>query len=172
MCGVYGISYRNRDIVDQMIKDCSHRGPDGQDIYVDEKVTLGHNLLSITENPEQSRQPWKTPKGNILTYNGEIFNYYELVHKYKDKFIPKTKCDTELLAWGLDNFGYNFIKQIDSMHAFVFYDKQKQQLILSTDHLGIKPLYYAIENNNLIFSSEIKSMLANVKNSKIGRAHV
>ena len=165
MCGVYGISYKNRDIVDQMIKDCSHRGPDGQDIYVDEKVTLGHNLLFITENPEQSRQPWKTPKGNILTYNGEIFNYYELVHKYKDKFIPKTKCDTELLAWGLDNFGYNFIEQIDSMHAFVFYDKQKQQLILSTDHLGIKPLYYAIENNNLIFSSEIKSMLANVKNS-------
>lgn len=167
MCGVYGISYSNREVVEKMINSCGHRGPDGQDIYVDDKVTIGHNLLSITDDPKQSLQPWKTPKGNVLSYNGEIFNYHELCAKYKDKFTPRTNCDTELLAWGLDIFGYKFVEEIDSQHAFVLYDIEKQELMLSTDHLSIKPLYYSLKNNDIMFSSEIKNMLDNVKHSNI-----
>ena len=89
MCGVYGISYNNRKIVEQMVEQCGHRGPDGQNIYNDDKVTIGHNLLSITDSPSKSLQPWQLKNGNVLSYNGEIFNYYELCDKYKNIFTPR-----------------------------------------------------------------------------------
>tara|TARA_E500000318_G_scaffold8479_3_gene7752 strand:+ start:142 stop:1866 length:1725 start_codon:yes stop_codon:yes gene_type:complete len=166
MCGVYGITYPNREIVEDMIEVCGHRGPDGKNIYTDNNVCIGHNLLAITDQANQSLQPWITPKGNVLSYNGEIFNYFELREKYKNVFRPKTNCDTELLAWGLDQFGYKFIEEIDSMHAFAYYDKTNQEIWLSRDHAGVKPLYYAERGlEGIIFSSEIKNMLKYVPGS-------
>lgn len=100
-------------------------------------------------------------------YNGEIFNYYELKQKYNGKgFAGITGCDTELLAWGLDEFGLNFIDEIDSMHGFAYYRKEEQQLWLSRDHAGIKPLYYAEIKEGLVFGSEIKGMLDKVPGSR------
>ncbi len=98
MCGIYGITAKDEAFIEKYITMCSHRGPDGQGIWSDDSVTLGHNLLAITETNTQSQQPWKTPQGNILIYNGEIFNYFELLDKYPN-FVPTTTCDTELLAW-------------------------------------------------------------------------
>ena len=165
MCGIYGITKRDREFVEKYIKICEHRGPDGHDIWNDDHVTLGHNLLSITDQPAVSHQPWRTDRGNILIYNGEIFNYFDLIKKYIE-FKPKTTCDTELLAWGLDHYGEKFVEQIDSMHAFAYYNTQTKQLILSRDHVGIKPLYYAETSEGLIFGSEVKGMLDRVPNSR------
>jgi len=165
MCGIYGITKRDRDFVEKYIKICQHRGPDGRDIWNDDLVTLGHNLLSITDQPTVSHQPWRTERGNILIYNGEIFNYFDLIKKYTE-FRPRTTCDTELLAWGLDQYGEKFIEDIDSMHAFAYYHTKTKQLILSRDHAGIKPLYYAETVEGLIFGSEIKGMLDRVPNSR------
>jgi len=165
MCGIYGITKRDREFVEKYIKICEHRGPDGKDIWNDDNITLGHNLLSITDQPGSSQQPWRTERGNILIYNGEIFNYFDLLKKYID-FKPKTTCDTELLAWGLDQHGEKFVEQMDSMHAFAFYNPQTKQLMLSRDHAGIKPLYYAQTAEGLIFGSEIKGMLDRVPNSR------
>ena len=165
MCGIYGITKRDRDFVEKYIKICEHRGPDGKDIWNDDHITLGHNLLSITDQPASSQQPWRSEQGNILIYNGEIFNYFDLLKKYL-VFKPKTSCDTELLAWGLDQYGEKFVAQMDSMHAFAFYNTQTKQLILSRDHAGIKPLYYAETAEGLIFGSEIKGMLDRVPNSR------
>ena len=165
MCGIYGITANDTEFVKKFIDICKHRGPDGEGIWSDDSVTLGHNLLSIMADPSNSRQPWKTPKGNILVYNGEIFNYYQLKQKYKD-FVDKTGCDTELLAWGLDNFGLEFIDEIDSMHGFAYYEIDKQQITLSRDHAGIKPVYYAETKEGLIFGSEIKGMLDRVPGSR------
>ena len=165
MCGIYGITKNDRDFIQKYIKICEHRGPDGYDIWNDDNITLGHNLLSITDQPTVSHQPWKTERGNILIYNGEIFNYFDLIKKYTE-FQPKTTCDTELLAWGLDHYGEKFVEQIDSMHAFAYYNIQTRQLILSRDHAGIKPLYYAETAEGLIFGSEIKGMLDRVPNSR------
>ena len=83
--------------------------------------------MSITDTPNNGIQPWKSPKGNILVYNGEIFNYFELCKKHQN-FKPKTNCDTELLAWGLDEYGIDFIEEIDSMHAFAFWQKENKKL--------------------------------------------
>ena len=125
MCGIYGMTSNAPSVVRGMIESSCYRGPDGSNVIVKNNVTLGHNLLMITESSELSTQPWTTPNNNILVYNGEIFNYAELVKKYSD-FNPKTTCDTELLAWGLDTFGIKFVKEIDSMHAFVYYKDNKK----------------------------------------------
>ena len=170
MCGIYGITGHNPTLINNYIKKCSHRGPDGNKVWWDPayKLTLGHNLLSIMSDPKLSVQPWKTPAGNWLIYNGEIFNYYELKQQYKGKgFSGITGCDTELLAWGLDEYGLGFLDEIDSMHSFAYYKVKQDELWLSRDHAGIKPLYYSEIKEGLIFGSEIKGLLPHVNNSNI-----
>ena len=167
MCGIYGITAKDPEFIQSFIDICKHRGPDGERVWWDDKVTLGHNLLSIMANPDLSRQPWKTPKGNILVYNGEIFNYYNLKKKYNGKgFAGITGCDTELLAWGLDTFGLSFLDEIDSMHGFAYYEPDEQKITLSRDHAGVKPVYYAETQQGLVFGSEIKGMLDKVPGSR------
>jgi asparagine synthase (glutamine-hydrolysing) len=165
MCGIYGITAKNPQFIQRFIDICKHRGPDGESVWTSDKVTLGHNLLSIMADPEKSQQPWRTPKGNMLVYNGEIFNYYELKKKHTN-FVDTTGCDTELLAYGLDTFGLDFIDEIDSMHGFAYYEIDKNQITLSRDHAGIKPVYYAETDEGLIFGSEIKGMLDQVPGSR------
>ena len=164
MCGIYGITKKDVGLIQGYINTCSYRGPDGSHIWSDEYVTLGHNLLAITSEPLQGRQPWITDKGNILIYNGEIFNYQELISAYN--LQPKTSCDTELLAFLLDQDGIHSTKVIDSMHAFAYYDQMRKTITLSRDHAGIKPLFYAETSDGLIFGSEIKGMLDHVPNSR------
>ncbi len=165
MCGIYGITDNDPEFIKDYIETCKHRGPDGSGVWTSDDITLGHNLLSIMAEPDQSRQPWKTPKGNILVYNGEIFNYNELVGKYKN-FVNSTGCDTELLAWGLDEYGISFIDEIDSMHGFAYYEIERNTVTLSRDHAGIKPLFYAKIDEGLVFASEVKGMLDKVPNSR------
>ncbi len=165
MCGIYGITDRDTDFVEQYITTCSHRGPDGSDVWQNDSITLGHNLLSIMGEPGNATQPWITPRGNRLVYNGEIFNYYELKDKYK-QFTDTTGCDTELLAWGLDEFGLEFIDEMDSMHGFAYCDVDKNTLTLSRDHAGIKPVYYAEIDKGLVFGSEVKGMLDKVPGAR------
>ena len=165
MCGIYGITEHNPAFIKQFIEVCKHRGPDGSSVWHNDKITLGHNLLSIMGEPGNATQPWTTPKGNILVYNGEIFNYYELKDKYKE-FTDTSGCDTELLAWGLDKFGLSFIDEIDSMHGFAYYEIDKNTLTLSRDHAGVKPVYYAEIKEGLVFGSEIKGMLDKVPGSR------
>ena len=165
MCGIYGITANDPKFIKDYIEICKHRGPDGSNIYTTDDVTLGHNLLSIMSDPDKSQQPWLTPKGNRLVYNGEIFNYEELVKQHKN-FKDTTGCDTELLAWGLDTYGIDFIDEIDSMHGFAYYQPDEKTITLSRDHAGIKPLYYAQIDQGLVFASEIKGMLDIVPNAR------
>ena len=165
MCGIYGITEHNPKFIENFIDICKHRGPDGSSVWHNDSITLGHNLLSIMGEPGSATQPWTTPKGNKLVYNGEIFNYYELKKKHKE-FADTSGCDTELLAWGLDKFGLAFIDEIDSMHGFAYYEVDKNTLTLSRDHAGVKPVYYAEIKEGLVFGSEIKGMLDKVPNSR------
>ena len=165
MCGIYGITTRDTEFIQQYIQKCKHRGPDGSAVWHNDSMTLGHNLLSIMGEPGNATQPWTTPKGNILVYNGEIFNYYELKDRHKE-FTDTTGCDTELLAWGLDKFGLDFIDEIDSMHGFAYYDTARQEIWLSRDHAGVKPVYYAEIKEGLVFGSEIKGLQDRVPGSR------
>ena len=168
MCGIFGITEKNPSIIKKIINKCSHRGPDGNSIWSNDNLTLGHNLLSITSKPKDGAQPYVTKKGNVLTYNGEIFNYNYLLKKFKNKFNPVTTCDTELIGWLLDNFSYEetICSLIDSMHAFVFYNKSNNEIVLSRDHAGIKPLYFSEVKSGIVFSSEIKGLLDILPNAR------
>ena len=160
MCGIYGITTRDRQFVQDYITKCSHRGPDGNDIWQDDHITLGHNLLAITSEPNQGKQPWESEHG-VLTYNGEIFNYPQLIAQ--SNWTPKTTCDTEYLSYALSIMPSEKVnEQIDSMHAYAYYNKANKQLILSRDHVGIKPLYYAEVPQGLVFGSEIKGLIDKV----------
>ena len=158
MCGIYGITAKDPLLATEMMDRCSHRGPDGSDLYYDDHITLAHNLLAITADPLDSTQPWRTPRGRVLVYNGEIFNYTDLIQRYRHQFTPKTTCDTELLAWGLDTYGIEFVDQIDSQHAFALWDPVSKELFLSRDHAGIKPLYYAVLPDKIAFASELRAL--------------
>ncbi len=168
MCGIFGITEKNESLIKNLINRCNHRGPDASSIWSNQHLTLGHNLLSITSKVQDGIQPYVTQKGNILTYNGEIFNYDDLLKKFKNKFIPKTSCDTELLGWLLDNYNYYDVicNTIDSMHSFVFFNKKNNEIVLSRDHAGIKPMYFTEIKNGIVFSSEIKCLLDIAVNSK------
>ncbi len=168
MCGIFGITEKNTDLVEKLMNKSSHRGPDGSSIWSNNHLTLGHNLLSITSKPQDGLQPYITQNDNVLIYNGEVFNYNYLLKKFKNKFFPKSTCDTELLGWLLDNFSYQDIicNLIDSMHAFVFFNKKNNEIVLSRDHAGIKPLYFSEIKNGVVFSSEIKGLTEILSNSK------
>jgi len=150
MCAIHGIVDVKPDLMMKMVKAAHHRGPDGNGIFEDDYITLGHNLLSIVGQVEDSKQPYHY-EDCILVFNGEIYNYKDLSHN------PKT--DTETLAKGLKAEGWSFLKKCDGMFALAFYNKTTKELILARDTNGTKPLYYGNLNGKLYFSSEIKSLL-------------
>lgn len=156
MCGIHGLAGNDRPAVSRMIDAAKHRGPDGQGIWSDGHVTLGHNLLSITGEPSMSKQPWHM-HDKVLVYNGEIYNYKELAKELDHEFITGT--DTEVLMAGLCLQGADFLAKCDGMYALAFYDPSRKELILARDDNGAKPLFYGYLDGRLAFSSEIRSLL-------------
>ena len=150
MCAIHGIVDVKPELMVKMVRAAHHRGPDGNGIFEDDYITLGHNLLSIVGQVEEGKQPYHY-EDCVLVYNGEIYNYKDLSHN------PKT--DTEALAKGLKKEGWEFLKKCDGMFALAFYNKTTKELILARDTNGTKPLYYGYLKDKLYFSSEIKSLL-------------
>ena len=154
MCAIHGILWLSKKIMDEMMCEAHHRGPDGYGQWSDEHITLGHNLLSIIDTTENSKQPW-FHNDWVLVYNGEIYNYKELGEEFK----TKTNTDTEVLIRGLEKYGVEFIYKLDGMFAFAAYNKKNKRLILARDSNGQKPIYYGYTGGKFAFSSEIKSLL-------------
>jgi asparagine synthase (glutamine-hydrolysing) len=157
MCAIHGILDKRGHFIDKMIEAAHHRGPDGNGKFVDDDITLGHNLLSIVDTETNSKQPWLF-ENTILVYNGEIYNYKELRDTLNYDF--KTDTDTEVLSVGLKLEGKDFIKKLDGMFAFAWYNKDSKELVMARDSNGAKPLYYGVLSDKLCFSSEVKSLLA------------
>lgn len=162
MCGIHGFNWSDRAQVQEMIAISRHRGPDGEGEYIDNQVSLGHNLLAITEEADISKQPWEISDKYVLCYNGEIYNYKELRSELKQFFSFKTDSDTEVLARGIEKYGVDFIHKIDGMYGISLYDKKERTLTLARDCSGVKPVYYTqIESKNKIaFSSSLKSLIS------------
>ncbi|MDO8609316.1 MAG: asparagine synthetase B, partial [bacterium] len=162
MCGINGFNASNKEKIIAMNEATKHRGPDGVGFFVDDDVSLGHNLLAITESPDNSRQPIKSSDGRyILLYNGEIYNYKELqkdLIKEGDSFL--TNSDTEVLLKGLVRHGEFFLSKLDGMFAIALYDTSEKNILLARDKAGMKPLYYYHYNNEIVFSSELRGLFA------------
>ncbi len=167
MCGILGqigISRHTFDkgLFEKALNLQSHRGPDDSDVFEDEKFIFGHRRLSIIDLETHSKQPMISNCGNyILVFNGEIYNYQEVKSKLLDKgYVFNTYSDTEVLLNAFIEYGVDCIQEFVGMFAFAIYDKKNDESYIVRDRLGIKPLYYTLNEEQVIFSSEIKSILS------------
>ena len=163
MCGFTGFTGNipNKEkIIKNMMNRIIHRGPDSEGIHTDENVTLGFRRLSII-GIENGSQPMYNEDGSVvIVFNGEIYNYKEIKSTLIQKgHIFKTETDTEVLVHLYEEKGMDMINDLRGMFAFVIYDFNNKELYAVRDFFGIKPFYYSIINQNLIFGSEIKSFL-------------
>lgn len=163
MCGYVGFTNNIKDadsILKEMMDTIKHRGPDGEDKYVDEDIALGHRRLSIIDLEQGSQPMYNEDNSKVLVFNGEIYNYKEVREDLKKAgHIFKTKSDSEVLLHGYEEYGPEFLNMLRGMFSFVIWDKNKKELFGARDFFGIKPLYYANINKTFIFGSEIKSFL-------------
>ncbi|MES2132264.1 MAG: asparagine synthase (glutamine-hydrolyzing) [Bacteroidota bacterium] len=166
MCGIAGYFHFDKEVkadpaLLKSMTDCiAYRGPDGEGFYVYDNMALGHRRLSIIDL-NTGDQPMYSEDGNkIVVFNGEIYNYIELREELTGlghKF--KTSSDTEVLIKSYEQWGHECQNKFNGMWAFALWDKSKQELFLSRDRIGEKPLSYCVYNNTFIFGSEIKSIL-------------
>lgn len=176
MCGIAGgIGEGTSDIVRKHINLLNHRGPDSQEIVTTNYgLTLGASRLAITDPLPRSNQPMIDPlTGNIIVFNGEIYNFKILKKKLLNLGLKfTTESDTEVLLKLLGSIGVQGISQLEGMYAFAFLDFKKNTLILSRDFLGKKPLYYSLENGKLFFSSSFSFVSKSLKNMDLNLTSV
>jgi asparagine synthase (glutamine-hydrolysing) len=166
MCGICGVhEYRHRRPVDQatlgdMLAVIRHRGPDDEGVLLDGEVGLGARRLSIIDLAG-GRQPIANEDGTVvLACNGEIYNYRELTDRLRRRGHRfSTAVDTEVILHLYEEHGQDCVHHLRGMFAFALWDAGRRRLFLARDRLGIKPLYYALAGERLIFGSEIKAIL-------------
>lgn len=153
----------NRETTSAMLASLTHRGPDSFGEWKDDRrnIWLGHRRLAIVDLSEEGRQPMVSASGRyVLTYNGEVYNYRELKKQLLAHGVSfKGSSDTEVLlaafdAWGVQGAVERFI----GMFAFGLYDRNESCLWLVRDRFGIKPLYYAHLNEEMVFASELHTL--------------
>jgi len=165
MCGINGIAglddiFRLNDRLVHMNNAIRHRGPDDRGIFTTPGCGLAHVRLSIIDLSAEGHQPMHSHDGRYtLVFNGEIYNY-KLLKKQLADYPYKSQTDTEVILAGLCRWGLDVIAKLEGMFAVAIWDHQSQTLTLARDHLGKKPLYYAHADGKLLFSSEIRGLLA------------
>jgi asparagine synthase (glutamine-hydrolysing) len=145
-----------------MTRAIAHRGPDGEGIYVEGGMGLGHRRLAIIDLSEQGRQPMSDWHGQIfITYNGEIYNFLEVRQELEARgYGFRSNTDTEIIANAYAEWGVDCLQRFNGMFAWGLWDSVKRRLWLVRDRLGVKPLFYAHTGQAVYFGSEIKAILA------------
>ena len=160
MCGIAGISLSKENKILQkrfrkIRKLLRHRGPDGEGIFENKNISLIHTRLSIIDI-KNGTQPIKS-KNNVLIANGEIYNDLEIRKKFT-KFKFSTKSDSESILALYENEGFRGFEKLRGMYSFALYDKNLDQLIISRDEFGIKPIYFSTMIEGFFFSSELNAL--------------
>lgn len=169
MCGISGWIDFSKDlspfyhIIESMTETLKLRGPNSGGFYTNSNVLLGHRRLVVVD-PEGGAQPMiKNHNGNeyVLVYNGELYNTEDIrkdLLTYGYKF--NSYSDTEVLLTSYIHWGVNCLDKLNGIFSFCVYDKNSKEVFLARDPLGVKPLFYSVKGNSLIFGSEIKTLLA------------
>jgi len=166
MCGVAGVYSFNQAqqpelaILEKMITRLRHRGPDGFGYHVDGPIGLSHSRLSIIDLQTGSQPIHNEDKSIWVVFNGEIFNYIELrdvLQKKGHSFYTHT--DTEVIVHAYEQYGEDFVNHLNGQFAIALWDGNNNCLYLIKDRLGILPLFYTVQNQRLMFASEIKALL-------------
>ena len=163
MCGITGIVSRNGDhhsLLDTLMSRIAHRGPDGQGKWTNDVVSFGHLRLKIIDLSERAAQPMHCPvSGNVIIFNGEIYNYKEIRAELEDTYPFRSGSDTEVILAAYHMWGAGFFEKLRGMFAFALYDAAQRKVLLARDRFGIKPLYYRKNGDCFLFSSEIKGLV-------------
>jgi len=167
MCGITGVFAFNLVGKFNMIHVTAatmalhKRGPDFQDVYIDEFVGLGHRRLSIIDTSPVANQPmWDLDKRYCIVFNGEIFNYQDLKKNLESQGVSFfSSSDTEVLLNLYIREKENCLNQLNGFFSFCIYDRQEQTLFLARDRYGIKPLLYLFDEDKFLFGSEMKAMI-------------
>ena len=166
MCGICGIfgNFDDRLISEknimEMLRSIYHRGPDDQGFFKDRGVMLGVRRLSVIDL-KSGRQPMTNEDRTVwIAFNGEIYNFIELRRSLEKKgHIFTTQSDTEVILHLYEDYGVDCVNRLNGMFAFCIWDKKKSRIILAKDRFGMKPLYYTMMNDHIVFASELKSIL-------------
>lgn len=176
MCGIIGIQGGNYPEIEKIVDIINHRGPDDRGTHIIRKnnLSLGHVRLSILDLSYAGHQPMIDELlGITIVYNGEIYNFRDLKNELKSKgFKFKSNSDTEVLIYAYIHFGNRMVEYLNGIFSFAIWDQNKEELFLSRDRFGVKPLYYYNENKNFYFASEIKSILPLLKNRQINHSAI
>lgn len=165
MCGIAGIISSNarnyQEEIRKMTDSLVHRGPDSSHYEFYENAALGHRRLSIIDLSDNGKQPmFSNTKNECIVLNGEIYGYQDIKKQYAE-YPYHGGSDTEVILAMYQRKQENLIHDLPGMFAFAIWDEQKQELFCARDRFGEKPFYYAIgKNNEFIFASEIKAILA------------
>ena len=172
MCGITGFLNYNGEPVDtevlrQMADAIRHRGPDGDGFYTHGGLGFGHRRLAIIDLSHEGDQPMVTADGRYaLIFNGEIYNFRELRSELQNVgYRFRSTGDSEVVLNAFVEWGIRAIERFNGMFALAVWDRDQRELYLARDRYGIKPLYYAVFNNSLIFGSEVKAILKHPKAS-------
>ncbi len=167
MCGICGelrfdSNQSGTGVLSAMLAELDRRGPDNEGRYRHGPLSLGHRRLSIIDLSELSNQPLiDDASGNILVFNGTIYNYPALREELKLKGHTFVTCgDSEVILKCYLEWGQDCVQHLHGMFAFTIWDKGRQQLFLARDRLGIKPLYYSEDNQYFRFASSTRALLA------------
>ncbi len=166
MCGIVGIyNMQNKkvdkEVLEKMTNSLIHRGPDGEGYFIKGNLGFGHRRLSIIDLSENAKQPMCNEDKSIwIVYNGEVYNYIELMDNLKNKGHYFKSCsDTEVIIHSYEEYGFNCLEKFIGMFSFAIWDERKRILFCARDRFGIKPFYYFFDGEIFIFSSEIKAIL-------------
>jgi asparagine synthase (glutamine-hydrolysing) len=166
MCGIFGWvglpPARAEDISGRLLRLLQHRGPDDSGFETGDGWGLGFRRLSILDLSPLGHQPMRTEDGRFwLVFNGEIYNYRELRQRLEqqgERF--KSGSDTEVLLRMLMLEGAAALQSLNGMFGFAFIDTERRTFLLARDRLGVKPLYYTLQHQQVRFASELKALLA------------
>ena len=166
MCGIAGIISINNSKIDPIVienvkRSLEHRGPDhSSHNSINDSICLIHTRLSIIDLNDRSNQPFQSPdKRYTIVFNGEIYNYKDLRKELETKgYTFITNGDTEVLLQGYVEYEEKILDKLRGQFAFVIYDNKSGELFMARDRIGIKPLYYSVNDSWILFSSEMKAI--------------
>jgi len=172
MCGISGAFSQHGielSLFQRATDAMSYRGPDAGGYFQNETktVALGHRRLSILDLSSVANQPMHSDCGRYtMVYNGEVYNYNQLRLKLP-KTSWKTHSDTEVILKLYEQFGVDCFSWLNGMFAIAIWDKEKEQIIIARDQMGIKPLFYYQLDNEFVFASELKVIVQYLKQKKV-----
>jgi asparagine synthase (glutamine-hydrolysing) len=167
MCGIAGMlrlggAPAQPAIVQRMTDAIAHRGPDGEGQHSDGPLGFGHRRLAIIDLSPAGRQPMATEDGRfLLTFNGEVYNFRELRTELEAVgYHFHSRTDSEVVLKAFAAWGPQALLRFNGMFALALWDRAERSLLLARDRFGVKPLYYALIEDTLLFGSEVKALLA------------